>query len=300
MAMVEKKSLSHKIFQVFNIILMVLIAFICFIPIWHVLMASVSDPGLVDRSNGLILFPLGSFSLNGYRYVLSYKNVWIGYRNTLLYVVAQCLITGVLTVIAGYILSRKRFRFRKILMGLITFTMLFNGGLVPTYILMSQTLHLKNTYAAMIIPLLVNVWYLIMLKTFMADIPNEIIESARIDGAGHGMIYLRFVLPLSKPALATIGLLTLLDYWNSWQPAMLYIDEKEMYPLQYMLQVMLRNIMEILKQMQNNISIGGAQNLPSESARMAMCLLAVGPMLFIFPFFQKYFTRGLTVGAVKG
>lgn len=134
----------------------------------------------------------------------------------------------------------------------------------------------------------------------MSEIPNEILESAKIDGAGHFTIYTRFILPLSKPALATIGLLTLLDYWNSWQPAMLYIDEKEMYPLQYMLQVMLRNIMEILKEMQNNISIGNIQDMPSESARMAMCILAVGPMLFIFPFFQKYFTRGLTVGAVKG
>jgi putative aldouronate transport system permease protein len=114
------------------------------------------------------------------------------------------------------------------------------------------------------------------------------------------MIYARIVLPLSKPALATIGLLTLLDYWNSWYPAMLYIDDKDLYPLQYLLQVMLRNIMEILKDMQNNLALGDVQALPSESARMAMCILAVGPMLFIFPFFQKYFTRGLTVGAVKG
>ena len=151
----------------------------------------------------------------------------------------------------------------------------------------------------MIIPLLVNVWYLIMLRTFMSDIPNEIIESARIDGAGNWMIYSKFVLPLSKPALATVGLLTLLDYWNSWQPAMLYIDKKEMYPLQYMLQVMLRNIIEIMKDMQNNVSLGSA-NIPTESTRMAMCILAVGPMLFVFPFFQKYFTQGLTVGAVKG
>ena len=197
-------------------------------------------------------------------------------------------------------ISRPGFTLKKPLTFFFFFTMLFNGGLVPTYILMSQTLHLKNTYLALIVPLLVNVWYLIMLKTFMSEIPNEILESAKIDGAGHFTIYTRFILPLSKPALATIGLLTLLDYWNSWQPAMLYIDEKEMYPLQYMLQVMLRNIMEILKEMQNNVSIGNIQDMPSESARMAMCILAVGPMLFIFPFFQKYFTRGLTVGAVKG
>ena len=222
------------------------------------------------------------------------------YKVTILVSTIGTLAYLLIASMAAFAISRPGFKYKKFITFYFFFTMLFNGGLVPSYILMTQVLNLKNTYASMIFPLLVNVWYLIMLKTFMTEIPNEIIESARIDGAGNGTIYWRFVLPLSKPALATIGLLTLLDYWNSWQPAMLYIDNKDMYPLQYMLQVMLRNIIEILKQMQNNIAITPGQSIPSESVRMAMCLLAVGPMLFIFPFFQKYFTRGLTVGAVKG
>ena len=251
-------------------------------------------------TNGYPFF-FRELDLTAFKYIFDNpKTILDAYVVTIIVSFGGTLLYLLISTMAAYSISRPGYRYKKPLTFFFFFTMLFNGGLVPTYILMSQTLHLKNTYWAMIIPLLVNVWYLIMLKTFMSDIPNEILESAKIDGAGHFMIYWRFILPLSKPALATIGLLTLLDYWNSWQPAMLYIDEKEMYPLQYMLQVMLRNMMEILKEMQNNISISGLESLPSESTRMAMCLLAVGPMLFIFPFFQKYFTRGLTVGAVKG
>ena len=241
------------------------------------------------------------FDLTAYKFILKDPSTILNaYKVTILVSTIGTLAYLLIASMAAFAISRPGFKYKKFITFYFFFTMLFNGGLVPSYILMTQVLNLKNTYASMIFPLLVNVWYLIMLKTFMTEIPNEIIESARIDGAGNGTIYWRFVLPLSKPALATIGLLTLLDYWNSWQPAMLYIDNKDMYPLQYMLQVMLRNIIEILKQMQNNIAITPGQSIPSESVRMAMCLLAVGPMLFIFPFFQKYFTRGLTVGAVKG
>lgn len=241
------------------------------------------------------------FDLTAFKYILDNPSTILNsYKVTFLVSFGGTALYLLIASMAAYVISRRDFRFAGKITFFFFFTMLFNGGLVPTYILMANTLHLKNTYAAMIIPLLGNVWYLMMLKTFMRDIPNEIMESARIDGAGHWTIYTRFILPLSKPALATVGMLHLLDGWNSWQPAMLYVSDKEMYPLQYMLQVMLRNIMEILKDMQNNVALGTMTNLPSESARMAMCILAVGPMLFIFPFFQKYFTRGLTVGAVKG
>ena len=277
----------------------ILLSAVFIIPILSVVFIAFTSEASISRDGYPFFFR--EFNLTAFKYIFDNpKTIVDAYKVTIIISFGGTFLYLLLSTMAAYVISRPDFRYKRQITFFFFFTMLFNGGLVPTYILMSQTLHLKNTYAAMIIPLLVNVWYLIMLKTFMADIPNEIIESARIDGAGHGMIYLRFVLPLSKPALATIGLLTLLDYWNSWQPAMLYIDEKEMYPLQYMLQVMLRNIMEILKEMQNNISLGGMENLPSESARMAMCLLAVGPMLFIFPFFQKYFVKGIVIGAVKG
>lgn len=246
-------------------------------------------------------FSFRSFDVEGFRYVLDNPaTILNAYKVTIIVAITGTFLYLLISTMAAYALSRPGFKYKKPLTFFFFFTMLFNGGLVPSYILIKQGLHLGNTYWAMILPALVNVWYLIMLKTFLADIPNEILESARIDGAGHWKIYLRFILPLSKPALATVGLLTLLDYWNAWMLAMLYIDDKSKYPLQYLLQVMLRNIMEILKDMQNNVPGAGAAQIPSESVRMAMCILAVGPMLFIFPFFQKYFTKGLTVGAVKG
>lgn len=277
----------------------VILSAIFVVPLFSVVFIAFTSEASISAEGYPFFFR--EINLDAFKYIFENpRQILDSYKVTLIISFGGTAIYLLLSTLAAYAISRPGYRWKKPLTFFFFFTMLFNGGLVPTYILMSQTLHLKNTYVALIVPLLVNVWYLIMLKTFMADIPNEILESARIDGAGHFTIYTRFILPLSKPALATIGLLTLLDYWNSWQPAMLYIDEKEMYPLQYMLQVMLRNLLEILKDMQNNVSFANAGSVPSESARMAMCLLAVGPMLFIFPFFQKYFTRGLTVGAVKG
>ena len=289
----------EKLFRVCLHLFFIVLSAVFIIPMLSVVFIAFTSESSISTQGYPFFFR--EINLNAFQYILDNpKPIVDAYKVTIFTSFGGTFLYLLLSTMAAYAISRPGFTLKKPLTFFFFFTMLFNGGLVPTYILMSQTLHLKNTYLALIVPLLVNVWYLIMLKTFMSEIPNEILESAKIDGAGHFTIYTRFILPLSKPALATIGLLTLLDYWNSWQPAMLYIDEKEMYPLQYMLQVMLRNIMEILKEMQNNISIGNIQDMPSESARMAMCILAVGPMLFIFPFFQKYFTRGLTVGAVKG
>lgn len=289
----------EKLFRVCLHLFFIALSALFIIPMLSVIFIAFTSESSISTQGYPFFFR--EINLNAFQYILDNpKTIVDAYKVTIFTSFGGTFLYLLLSTMAAYAISRPGFTLKKPLTFFFFFTMLFNGGLVPTYILMRQTLHLKNTYLALIVPLLVNVWYLIMLKTFMSEIPNEILESAKIDGAGHFTIYTRFILPLSKPALATIGLLTLLDYWNSWQPAMLYIDEKEMYPLQYMLQVMLRNIMEILKEMQNNISIGNIQDMPSESARMAMCILAVGPMLFIFPFFQKYFTRGLTVGAVKG
>ncbi len=277
----------------------ILLSIVFIVPILSVVFIAFTSEQSISTQGYPFFFR--EFDTTAFKYILdnpstilnSYKvTILVSFGGTFLYLIVASM--------AAYVISRRDFKFAQKITFFFFFTMLFNGGLVPSYILIANTLHLKNTYAALILPSLCNVWYLMMLKTFMRDIPTEIIESARIDGAGHGTIYLRFVLPLSKPALATVGMLTLLDFWNSWQPAMLYISDKDMYPLQYMLQVMLRNIMEILKDMQNNVALGNMASIPSESTRMAMCILAVGPMLFIFPFFQKYFTRGLTVGAVKG
>lgn len=277
----------------------ILLSMVFIIPLLSVIFIAFTSESSISAEGYPFFFR--EIDLTAFKYILDNpKTILNAYKVTIIVSFGGTFLYLLIASMAAYTISRPDFKYKQSLTFFFFFTMLSNGGLVPSYILISNVLHLKNTYGALIFPLLVNVWYLIMLKTFMREIPNEIIESARMDGAGHWTIYTRFVLPLSKPALATVGLLTLLDYWNSWQPAMLYIDKRNMYPLQYMLQVMLRNIIEILKDMQNNVAIEGMAQIPSESTRMAMCILAVGPMLFIFPFFQKYFTRGLTVGAVKG
>lgn len=297
MMIVDKR--KQRIGSFFLHLFFILLSCVFIIPLLSVIFIAFTGEASITKDGYPFFFR--EIDLTAFKYVLDNpKTILDAYKVTILVSFGGTIMYLLIASMAAFAISRPTFGLKRPLTFFFFFTMLFNGGLVPSYILITQVLHMKNTIWALILPSLVNVWYLIMLKTFMTNIPNEIIESARMDGAGHWMIYRKFVLPLSKPALATVGLLTLLDYWNSWQPAMLYIDDKEMYPLQYLLQVMLRNIIEILKDMQNNVAIDGMAQIPSESTRMAMCILAVGPMLFVFPFFQKYFTRGLTVGAVKG
>ena len=274
---------------------MVLIAFVCFVPIWHVIMASISDPGLVDKNTGLILFPLGKVSINGYKYVLSYNNVWIGYRNTIFYVVAQCLITGVLTVVAGYILSRKRFQFRGVLMGIISFTMLFNGGMIPTYMVV-RDLHMLDTRWAMLIPSALNVFYIIIMRTSIQTIPDSLEESATIDGAGELTIMFKIILPLSKATFAVILLFIAVAKWNEWFPALLYLSDNSRYPLQ----MFLRDI--LIKQTDFTSSSDALDQTQLYKVLVKYCVIVVStlPILCIYPFVQKYFVTGVMIGSVKG
>lgn len=295
MAMVEKKSPARILFLILNTILMVLIAFVCFVPIWHVIMASISDPGLVDKNTGLILFPLGKVSINGYKYVLSYNNVWIGYRNTIFYVVAQCLITGFLTVVAGYILSRKRFQFRGILMGIISFTMLFNGGMIPTYMVV-RDLHMLDTRWAMLIPSALNVFFIIIMRTSIQTIPDSLEESATIDGAGELTIMFKIILPLSKATFAVILLFIAVAKWNEWFPALLYLSDNSRYPLQ----MFLRDI--LIKQTDFTSSSDALDQTQLYKVLVKYCVIVVStlPILCIYPFVQKYFVTGVMIGSVKG
>ncbi|MBF9014603.1 carbohydrate ABC transporter permease [Oceanispirochaeta sp. M2] len=207
--------------------------------------------------------------------------------------------TMVMAMVA-YPLSRPDFKWRRIITFYIFFTMLFNGGLVPTYILISRYLHLRNTLFAMILPVIITAWNIFLLMTFMKSIPLSLVESAKIDGASEFLIFSRIIVPLSKPALATIALLLALRLWNEWFTAMLYITDQQLVPLQFWMQRVMRNMQFLLS---NQDMVGGGvsmADLPTESVRMAMAVLAAGPMVLVFPFFQKYFAKGLKVGAVKG
>ena len=180
--------------------------------------------------------------------------------------------------------------------------MYFSGGLVPTYILITQYLHLGNTIWVYIIPSLISPWYVFMLRTFFQGIPGSISESAYMDGASEYTIFFKIMIPLSKPALATVALMMFLAKWNSWNESMLYITKQELMSLQYQLQRIMENV-QLMQQMQGSVDqsmLSALGEIPAETARMAMAVVVAGPALLVFPFFQKYFVKGLTVGAVKG
>ena len=201
---------------------------------------------------------------------------------------------------AAFCLARSNFRFKGLLTFFIFFPTLFSGGLVPSYIINTQYLHLTDRLAALVLPSLINVFHIIMLRTFFKQLPEALFEAAKIDGASEYHIFFKLVLPLSKPVIATVAFLSALAKWNEWYNAMLYIRDDKLVPLQYLLQRMMMNLRALLDAMQNAPAMVNIQDLPGENLRMAMLVVAIGPMLLIFPLFQKYFVRGMTVGAVKG
>ncbi|MDQ0889603.1 putative aldouronate transport system permease protein [Paenibacillus sp. V4I9] len=203
----------------------------------------------------------------------------------------------------AYALSRRNFKLRRPIVMFIFFTLLFGGGLIPSYILITQYLHINNTILVYILPTLANAFYIIILRTFFQGLPDALIESAKMDGASEFRVYWQIILPLSKPALATIGLFVLLDRWNDWFTSLIYIRDARLYTLQFLLQRILLEIDFLKNAYTYNLPADMDVNLyklPSETLRFAMAIVAAGPLLIVFPFFQKYFSKGLTVGAVKG
>jgi len=213
----------------------------------------------------------------------------------------SCLITGMV----AYPLSRTNFAFRKPITALVFFTMLFGGGLIPTYIIYTNTYHLGNSFWIYVLPgLSGGAWNTLVVRTYFKNLPEALFESAKIDGAREMTIFLKIALPLSTPAFATIGFMTLVAKWNDWNTSLIYIRDQNLYTLQYLLQKILMEV-KFLTDMAasgaaNQITSLQTMRLPTETLRYAMCVIAAGPMLIIFPFFQKYFASGLTVGAVKG
>jgi len=224
------------------------------------------------------------------------------YKVTSIFSVSYMVLSVFLMSLIAYPLTIKNLKGRNAISFYLFFTMLFNGGLVPTYILITQYLHLSDTIWVYIIPGLISPWYIFMIRTFMQGIPGEIRESVKIDGGCEFLYFMKFVIPLSKPVLASVALFMFLAKWNDWNTAMLYINENEnLISLQYLLQRILKNL-QMLQQMEETgmMVLTETEEIPTETVRMAMAVLVAGPALFVFPFFQKYFVKGLTVGSVKG
>ena len=203
-----------------------------------------------------------------------------------------------LCTMTGYVLSRKDFPYRNQFSFFFFFTTLFNGGLVPWYIICTRYLSMKNSYLGLILPLMFSVWNMIIAKSFIGGIPSAIIESAKIDGANDFTIYIKLIIPLSKPLIATLGLFSALAYWNDWYNCMLYVTNENMFTLQYYLQRMLCSA-QALKLVAEKSGIA-LPSVPLEGMKMAMTIIATGPIVLLYPFVQRYFVKGLTIGAVKG
>lgn len=284
----------------FWVIIMGLMGVICVLPIVFVyVLAFTDEQSLMDK--GFSFFP-NQFSIAAFRYLLAAGDMVLSsFGVTLFVTIVGTIFSLVITALLAYVLSRPDYRYRKFLSFFVLFTMLFNGGMVPSYIVNTTMLGLLDSIWVLILPLAVNAFWVIVLRTFYKSIPNAIIESARIDGAGEFKTFLSIVVPLSKPGLATIGLFTLIQYWNDWFQGLLYITTPKKTPLQTTLWS-LQNSLEFLR---SNSSMPASEmselmkNIPTDSTRMAMTVLVITPIIFAYPFFQKYFVKGLTVGGVK-
>ncbi|RKP50144.1 carbohydrate ABC transporter permease [Cohnella endophytica] len=294
---------SSKLGQSLLHVLFLLLSAACILPLVLVVAVSFSDETTVI-ANGFKFWP-EKFSLRAYDLVfLDYMQIIRSYGVSLFVTVVGTIISLILVSLFAYPLSRSDLKYRGFFAFLIFFTMLFNGGLVPWYLVYVNYLHLMDSIWALILPLLLTPFYVIIMRTFFSTtIPSELLESAKIDGSGEWYTFMRIVLPLSLPVLATIGLFNTLNYWNDWFLSLLYIDESKNVSVQYLMYRTLNSIQYILSNsaVANGISQGGGSlDLPSKTLQMAMAVVGIGPIIFAYPFFQKFFVKGLTLGAVKG
>lgn len=271
----------------------------CILPLLLVVAISFTDEQSL-MLEGYHFWPK-EFSTAAYQYVFSGAgSVLNAYAVTIFVTVVGTILHLLITSMLSYSLTRPEVTHRKALTFFVYLPVLFNGGLVPQYILFTRILHLKDTIWVLIIVYLVSVINILIMKNFFRTIPDSLIESARIDGSGEIRTFFRIALPLSKPSLATIGLFVAIAYWNDWMTASLYIESPKLRPLQYLLQSLMNNIGYLQSNAQASQSMEAAIGmLPSEGARMATCVLAIGPIILLYPLLQKYFEKGLTIGAVK-
>ena len=294
--MVQKRSAGEIVFDVFNVLYMLLLVFITLYPLYYVAMCSISDSGQLMGSRGMMLLPKG-FSLAAYQAVFSNPNILSGYRTTLIVVVFGTAISVMMTAIAAFLITRKQFAIRKVMAYMMVFTMFFTGGMIPTYLMVYKWLHLGNTLWALILPTAISTYNMIIMKSNFESLPDSLEEAAKIDGANDITVLFRIILPLSLPIIAVMILFYGVAQWNSWFQAMLYIRDRSKYPLQLILrEVLLMNDTSGM----GATAAAGDQYMLGESIKYATIMVATVPILFVYPFIQKYFVKGIMVGAVKG
>lgn len=292
-----KLGISDKIIRTIGYIFVSFYAICCIFPFLIIVGSSFTSETVI-RAEGVQLIPK-EFTLEAYEMVCKGGSIWLSYILTITLTLVGTMIGLGTIAMTGYALQRKDFPFRNVISFFIYFTSLFQAGLAPYYLLMTQTYHLKESYFAILLPLLMSPWLIILMKNLVKGIPHEITESGKIDGAGDMKIFTSLILPMLKPALATIGLFLALGYWNEWYQSSLFLSSRvRVIPLQF-------NLYRVVNETQSlKDSIAGqfvsVADLPTESLKMATACLATGPIVLLYPFVQKYFIGGITVGAVKG
>ncbi len=290
------RSRADKAFDIMDYVLLTIAFLLVAYPLYFVIIASVSDPIAVYEGR-VILYPIKP-TLEGYARFFSYDSLFIGYKNTIIYTLAGTAINVVLTVTAGYALSRKELVGRNVMMMGVMFTMIFSGGMIPTYLLVRQ-LGLYNTMWALILPGAVSTWNLIVCRTFFQQtIPDELREAADLDGCGDVAFFLRVVLPLSSSIIAVMVLFYAVSHWNSYYNALIYLSSTSKYPLQ----LVLRNILIVntMDDMVNDVATQAAQQRMGDLIKYGMIIVSSLPLLILYPFLQKYFVKGVMIGAIKG
>ncbi|KEQ23176.1 carbohydrate ABC transporter permease [Paenibacillus tyrfis] len=288
---------STVVFNGIGYTVITVLAAVCLLPFLLIISGSLSSE-MDIITEGFKLIPT-TLSWEAYQAVFSNPMQMVkAYQVTAGLTIVGAALGLFLTSMAGYVLSRKEFAYRNSVSFLIYFTTLFSGGLIPWYIVVVNVLGLKDSYLAMLLPPMLSAWNIILMKNFMKSIPDSITESAKIDGAGDFTIYWKLILPLSTPGLATIGLFLALAYWNDWFLANIFMTSEDKYPLQFLLYKILASAAVLKTSVAGNLSADFKP--PAETLKMAAAVVVTGPIVFLYPFVQRYFVKGLTIGAVKG
>lgn len=281
-------------------VLMIIACLLTLIPIYVIIISSVTSEAALTK-NGYRLWP-EEFSTMAYTFLFSRGSIVItSYINTIISTLAGTVLAVAMVGLYAYAISRDNFKFKTFFTFYAFFTMLFSGGLVSYYMVTRQVLQIHNSLWALFLPSAFSPFWVIVMRTFYkANVPNEIIESARIDGASEWRTFLQIVLPLSVPGLATVALFSAIGIWNNFFNCLLLVDEARYYSLQFTIYTTLNNIRFLLENADKMVGLVNVSTLPSQTFRMAMAVVTVGPIIFAYPFFQRYFIRGLTIGAIKG
>ena len=285
-----RRGFGSRLFDVINIVLLVLLALTCIYPFWDTLIVSFSSLKSY-LSTSVHLWP-SEWSVEGYQFMFSNATLWTSYLNSAFITVVGTLVNLIITVMAAYTLSKRELKGYRFLTFLAVFTMMFSGGIIPTYMIVKD-MGLMNSLWSMILPTAVNTSYLIIMRNFLFDLPHELEESAMLDGCTEVGVLFRIILPISRPSIITIALFYAIDHWNDFFNAIMYIMDEEKWPLQLFLRSML---------FENEAAYSSTQSLflLGQPMKMAAVMMAIIPIMLVFPFFQKYFAKGITAGAVKG